>query len=238
MKYSPDNELTKNTLARVAVVIPAHDESKVIQSVIQDVKEHGFSTIIVVDDGSADDTFQKAKQAGAKVLRHKLNRGKGAGTKTGIEAAKQLNADIIVTMDGDGQHEAKDIHKMIRLIKNSHYDVVLGNRLHYKDSMPKHKLVANYIANFFTWIIYGLWVQDSQSGLRAYSKHAASLIQTTSSKYEFDSEVIREIRKHKLKYCEVPITVRYTEYSMGKKHRQSLTNGIKTLYKMLWNRLA
>jgi len=82
-------------------------------------------------------------------------------------------------------------------------------------------------------MIYGLWVTDSQSGFRAYSKKAIRLIETKTDRYEYDSEVIREISRNKLKYAEVPIEVRYTEYSMNKKHKMNLKNGIKTLIKMI-----
>ena len=82
-------------------------------------------------------------------------------------------------------------------------------------------------------MIYGLWVTDSQSGFRAYSKKAIKLINTQTDRYEYDSEVIREIKRHDLKYIEVPIEVRYTDYSMNKVNKQGIKNGIKTLIKML-----
>ena len=101
--------------------------------------------------------------------------------------------------------------------------------------MPRHKILANWIGNAVTWYFNGLWVSDSQSGFRAYSRHASELINTKTDRYEYDSEVIREIYLYKLQYKEVPIEVRYTEYSMGKIHKQSFTNGLKTLYKIIWN---
>ncbi|MGB5018293.1 MAG: glycosyltransferase family 2 protein, partial [Candidatus Moraniibacteriota bacterium] len=194
--------------------------------------------IIVVDDGSTDDTFERAKETGVTTLRHRLNRGKGAATKTGIEAAKLKGADIIVTMDGDGQHSPEDIARLIEPIRRNHCDVVLGSRLLNPQGMPKYKIWHNKIGNIITWYLYGLYVTDSQSGFRAYSRHAAELINTRTDRYEYDSEVIREIYTYKLKYKEVPIAVRYTEYSMGKVHKQSLWNGIKTLYRMIWNLIS
>jgi len=99
--------------------------------------------------------------------------------------------------------------------------------------MPSYKILANYLGNFFTWLIYGLWVSDSQSGFRAYSKKAIYLIDTKTDRYEYDSEIIKEIKRNKLKFVEVPIEVHYTEYSMNKKHKQNLKNGLKTLIKMI-----
>ncbi|HRY82192.1 MAG TPA: glycosyltransferase family 2 protein [Candidatus Moranbacteria bacterium] len=221
---------------KIFIVIPALNEEKIIQEVIGDIKKSGYENIIVIDDGSTDNTFSKAQEIlGNSVFRHRLNRGKGAATKTGIEAAKILDADIIVTMDGDGQHDPTDISKLTKPIEFDKFDVVLGTRLLNSKGMPYHKILANKIGNFFTWYFYGLWVTDSQSGFRAYSRHAVKVINTRSDRYEYDSEVIREIKKYKLKYKEIPITVRYTEYSMGKVQKQSFLNGLKTLYKMIWN---
>lgn len=221
---------------KIYIVIPAFNEGKIIQEVIRDIQKAGYENIVMVDDGSADDTFSKAQEIlGNNVFRHRLNRGKGAATKTSIEAAKILGADIIVTLDGDGQHDPSDIKKLTEPIEFDNFDVVLGTRLLNPEGMPKHKILANKIGNFFTWYLYGLWVTDSQSGFRAYSRHAVEVINTKSDRYEYDSEVIREIKKYRLKYIEVPITVRYTEYSMSKVQKQSFLNGLKTLYKMIWS---
>jgi glycosyltransferase involved in cell wall biosynthesis len=222
----------------IFIVIPAYHESAVIESVIHEIRSAGYGNIIVVDDGSTDDTFEQAKRTGVTVLRHRLNRGKGAATKTGIEAAKILGADIIVTMDGDGQHDPNDIRKLIEPLQNNHCDVVLGSRLINPRGMPWYKIWHNKIGNLLTWYLYGLYVTDSQSGFRAYSGHAAEVINTRTDRYEYDSEVIREIYLYKLKYMEFPIAVRYTDYSLGKLHKQNLWNGIKTLYRMIWNLIS
>jgi glycosyltransferase involved in cell wall biosynthesis len=224
--------------SKIFIVIPAFNEESVIQSVIKEVRNAGYENIIVVDDGSSDNTHQKSKEIPEiTALKHKINRGKGAATKTGIEAAKLLKADIIVTMDGDGQHDPQDIEKLIQPILNKQCDVVLGTRLINPDGMPWYKIIANHIGNFFTWWLFGLWVTDSQSGFRAYSRYAAELINTRADRYEYDSEVIREIYNYKLKFIEIPIAVRYTEYSMGKLQKQGPVNGLKTLYKMIWKTL-
>jgi glycosyltransferase involved in cell wall biosynthesis len=226
-------------IKKIFVIIPAFNESLVIQDVIREIKQAGYENIIVVDDGSKDDTQTKASELiGKNALRHKLNRGKGAATKTGIEAAKILGADIIVTVDGDGQHDPKDIQRLIEPILNNKCDVVLGTRLVNPRGMPWYKIMANHFGNFCTWFLFGLWVTDSQSGLRAYSRHAAEVINTKADRYEYDSQVIREIYIYKLKFKEVPIAVRYTDYSMGKIDKQNLANGIKTIYKMIWGLIS
>lgn len=221
------------------IVIPAYNEERVVSGVINEVKNAGYENIVAVDDGSSDSTFEKIKDIpGITALRHKLNRGKGAATKTGIEAAKLLGADIIVTMDGDGQHDPADIQKLVNPIIKGECEVSLGSRMKSDlKKMPWHKVLANYIANFLTWYLFGLWVTDSQSGFRAYSKNAVKKINTRGDRYEYESEIIREIYTSKLKFKEVPIEVRYTDYSKGKIHKQGFVNGIKTLYKMFWKLL-
>lgn len=224
---------------KIYIIIPVYNEEKVVAGVINEVKNAGYENIIAVDDGSADNTYNVLRDINdiksITVLRHKINRGKGAATKTGIEAAKLLGAEIIVTMDGDGQHNPEDIKKLIEPIANGDYDVTLGSRMKSDiKKMPWHKIIANWIGNIFTWYLFGLWVSDSQSGFRAYSRQAAEKINTRADRYDYESEVIREIYIYKLKYKEVPISVRYTDYSMGKFHGQSFFNGVKTLYKMIW----
>jgi glycosyltransferase involved in cell wall biosynthesis len=224
----------KETSSHLWIVLPAYNEGKVIRESLREIQDAGYAHIIVVDDGSADDTYEKAKSVpGTIALRHKINRGKGAATKTGIEAAKLLGADIVVTMDSDGQHNPEDIRNLVRPILEKHCEVVLGSRLLDPEGMPGYKIWHNKIANFITWYLYGLWVSDSQSGFRAYSRHAVEVIDTKTDRYEYDSEVIREIYTYELAYQEVPIEVRYTEYSMGKVQKQSLINGVKTFLKML-----
>ena len=215
------------------IVIPAYNESTVIASIILEIQKSGYHNILVIDDGSSDDTQTKARaMSGVIALKHLINRGKGAAVKTGIEAAKKLGAKKVITIDGDGQHNPADIKSMLELL-NKGYDVVLGSRLKNCADMPKYKILHNHIGNLLVWILYGLWVTDSQSGFRAYSHKALHTIDTKTDRYEYDSEVIREIHHHKLKFIEIPIEVRYTKYSMGKVHKMNLHNGIKTLIKMI-----
>jgi len=217
---------------KTAVVVPAYNEGKVIGSVISDLKKSGYVHIIVVDDGSADETFRQAKQANVLVFRHKINRGKGAALKTGIEAAKRIGADIVVTFDGDGQHDPNDIDKMIDKIEEG-YDVVLGSRYLLKQHIPCVRRIGNALADIFTFLLYGIWVTDSQSGLRAYTRKAFDIIDTTSDRYEVESEALRDIKRYNLSYTEVPMHVRYTKYSLTKTTRQSIWSGMLTMMRLL-----
>jgi glycosyltransferase involved in cell wall biosynthesis len=214
------------------VIIPVYNEQDVVADVIQELKKAGYHNLLVVDDGSRDNSRDAAEAAGAVAIRHAINRGKGAAVKTGVEACKVLDAEAVVTMDGDGQHNPADIRNLLLFLERG-YDVVLGVRSFGSKEIPLYKTWANYVGNLITWIAYGLWVRDSQSGFRAYSRRAIDLIETRTDRYEYDSEVIRELKRHRLRFIEVPIKVRYTDYSQKKAHRQNLTNGIKTVIKML-----
>jgi len=222
-------------VGKTAIIIPVYNEADVIGEVIEEVRANGYNIILVVDDGSTDESFVTASAHGVVALRHKINRGKGAAVKTGIMAANLLDVDAIVTLDGDGQHDPADIAPLIQPIFEANCDVVLGSRLLDREDMPFVKVIANSIGNFFTWWFYGILVSDSQSGFRAYSRYAALIIDTKADKYEYDSKVIREIKKNMLNFKEVPVHTRYTEYSMQKKNKQGFVNGLVTLYRMVWN---
>ena len=194
--------------AQIVIVIPIFNEAGMIGQVLEEVRRFGNFRLIVVDDGSSDDSYVQASAHGALTLRHRLNRGKGAAVKTGIMAANLLEADIVVTMDGDGQHDPSDIETLVRPILENNADVVLGSRTLNREEMPAIKVIANYVGNLFTWLFYGIWVSDSQSGFRAYSKYAALIIDTKADKYEYDSKVIREIKTNRLRFTEVPVHTR------------------------------
>jgi glycosyltransferase involved in cell wall biosynthesis len=220
----------------VFIVIPAYNESSVIIQTLEELINHGYKNIIVVDDGSTDKTSVKLAELKARhssliLIRHMLNRGKGAAVKTGLEAAKLLKADFVITFDGDGQHDPSDVSVLVKKLKEG-TDVVLGRRNFSEKHIPLVKKIGNIMGNFFTWCVYGLWVNDSQSGLRGFNKKALSLIETSSDRYEYDSEVIREIARNKLIYSEIPMHVRYTSYSQKKLNKQSPVNAVKTVIKM------
>jgi glycosyltransferase involved in cell wall biosynthesis len=228
---------------RTYIILPAYCEGKVIKEVIKDIQKEGYKNIIVVDDGSLDNTYTQAKSTGVNVLKHPINRGKGAATQTGIDAAKLLNADIIVTMDSDGQHNPKDIKKLLKPILDNKADVVIGSRMINNKDMPKSRIVMNKIANLITYLFFGIMVTDSQSGFRAYNKKAYNSVYTYLDRYEFESEMLGQIKNAKLRIKEVPIKVIYTEYSKNKyKHMnefsaQGLFNGIKMVVRLVENSL-
>jgi glycosyltransferase involved in cell wall biosynthesis len=217
---------------KIYVVIPVYNEERIISSVIREVIRFGYKKIIVVDDGSQDDSYKKILENDIIALRHAANRGKGAAIQTGLEAAKRFDAEYVVIMDGDGQHDPRDISRLENVL-NQGIDVVLGYRSFKSSEIPSIKKLYNCVGNIFTLVLCGLWVKDSQSGLRAFSKHALQIMSLRSDRYEHESEVIWEIHKKKLRYKEIPIHVRYTQYSQSKPYKQNLINGVKTLIKIM-----
>ena len=213
------------------VIIPVYNEDASITSVVKFVRRQGFKNIIVVDDGSQN----PANVSGAKVIRHTINRGKGAATKTGIQAALLLGADYVVTLDGDGQHDPKDLSKMLAPL---HHGVVavLGYRKFSPRHMPLFKILANHLANVLTGAISGLWVKDCMCGLKAYTARAARIIiRTCGDHYEYENEVVIQVSRHKLKFSQVPITTIYTRHSRTKTTQLNSIFALKTLYFLLVN---
>lgn len=219
----------------VLVVIPAYNEEKSIASVIEDLRGCGYDDILVVDDGSTDSTFKVASELNVYVARHSFNRGAGSAAATGLEIAKILKADIVVTFDADGQHDAGDIIKLTEPIQSGLADVVIGSRMLEGSNMPLSRIFYNIMANMATFAIYGFSISDTQSGFRAFSRKAYDAINIESSKMEYSSEIVHEIKRNHLRHKEVPIRTIYTPYSMSK--GQSFAVGVKTLARLMLNRL-
>lgn len=214
---------------KVCIAIPAYNEEKVISNVIHDVQKEGFKDIVVINDCSKDNTALVAKKAGAKVISHEINKGAGGATRTGLEYVKEKKYDFVVFLDADGQHSPKDIKKLLN--QSSKYDVVIGSRLIDSKGMPLHRKMFNIFGSFVTWIFFGLYVRDSQSGFKVFNKKAINKIKITFDRYEFCSEIIGEIHKHRLKFKEVPIKVIYSGDSLRK--GQNLGNGFLMLVRFL-----
>jgi len=221
---------------KIYIVIAAYNEEKSIKNVVSTLKEEGYSNIVVIDDGSKDDTQTASLNAGATVLRHIINRGQGAALKTGIDYSLDEGADIIVTFDADGQHDAKEIKKMIKPIIEKKVDITLGSRfLNQKSNTPLVKRIILKGGILFTWLISGIKLTDTHNGFRALSRNAAEKIEIKQDRMEHASEIIDEIKRKNLKYVEVPVTIKYTEYSMQK--GQSVFNAIRIALRMIYKKV-
>ncbi len=218
----------------IAVVMPAHNEAQVIGAVIANIpkKIRAMSVVtIVVDDGSSDATAQIARQQGACVVRHLTNLGAGAATLTGLEAARKLDADIIVTIDSDGQHDPAEIQSLVEALLDGPYDVVIGSRLMDPEGMPATRIAANLLLNAITYVVYRKIVSDSQSGFKVFSRSALDAFDLRSAGYEVCSEIIGEVYRKNLRYKSIPVKAVYTRYSQAK--GQHFLNGINIILGLL-----
>lgn len=218
----------------IYVVIPAYNESKTIKNIIEELKSRKFN-IIIVDDGSTDKTYEIASKSinnsNGLIYKHVLNRGVGAALKTGIKAALARNAEIIVTFDADGQHDPDDISNLCQPIIDGKADVVNGMRNF--NEMPASKKLGNQIMNVITQIFYGIKVNDSQTGFKAFSNNAAQVLDFNSRGFGVISEIMGEVKKNDLRMEEVPIKTIYTDYSMTK--GTNLKVGLKILFRLIIN---
>ena len=218
------------------IVIAAYNEEHSIGHVVKDLVKAGYKNVVVVDDGSDDDTSRTAKQHTKYVLRHIINRGQGAALKTGIDFALEHDADIIVTFDADGQHRVQDIPAMVEHVKNNEVDLALGSRFLADTKVPFFRKIVLKGAVLVLWIFYGVKLTDAHNGFRALSSHAAEQIEITMDGMAHASEIVSEIRKKNLSFTEVPVVIKYTKYSQA--HGQSSWNALKIFYKMLLHRLS
>lgn len=225
---------------KIAIVIPAYNEADVIEDVITGLKlelqKAGINyELILVDDGSRDATAEIARQHGAYVISHILNTGSGGATATGLSYAQQSNFDMAVTVDADGQHDPKDVIKGIKLMMEGKSELLIGSRLIDAQGMSKVKVFGNRGLSFITYVIFGINVTDSQSGLRVFSKKALDNLKWKTAGYEFCSEMLWRARQQNLKISEYPIKAIYTEYSIKK--GQNNWNGINIIKSLVQRRI-
>ena len=197
----------KNYLFTLAC-IPAYNEEGRIGNTVLEVSQY-VDQVIVCDDGSSDNTRNEAKSAGAYVIKHQNNLGKGATMKTLFEFAKASNADIMITIDADGQFLPKEIPKLIKPITEQNIDVVIGNRFDDKKEMPKYRKIGNKFLDKITNLAEDLDIKDTQSGFRSYSKLAIDKIEFTADGFGADSEILIDAAKKELRLSEERVTVIY-----------------------------
>ena len=197
---------------KITVGIPAYNEEKNIASVISKLKKHA-DTIIVCDDGSDDLTGEISQQLGAIVIKHVKNKGYGAAISSLFLKAKELESDVFVTFDADGQHRIEDIAEVVEPIKNKEADLVIGSRfLNTKsEEMPNYRKVGIKIITKVTNLSIKEKLTDSQSGFRAYSKKSLQEILPADEGMGVSTEILIKASNLELKIAEVPIQVHYGE---------------------------
>lgn len=221
---------------KLVIFIPALNEEKTIAQVIQSIprlKEFEKQEVIVVNDGSSDNTEQEAKRAGASVYSHKYNKGLGPAFQAGVEKAIEAKADVMVTLDADGQFPVDQIFDLVRPILHQHADMVTGTRFKNKHFIPEHIGITKFIGNkVIAWMIsklIGEKFSDVSCGFRAYSSEALLKI-NLYGKFTYTQEVFIDLAVKNLRIAEVPVKVKYFK---GRKSR-IFKSGINYASKSLW----
>ena len=216
-------------MAKITAILPAYNEELCISSIILCSKKY-VDNVIVVDDGSTDNTAKIAKIAGAEVIIHSSNKGKGAALKTGFKAAKE--SEIIVTLDSDGQHNPKEIPKLINPIINGDADIVNGSRYinGNKKDTPSYRRIGQSILDKITNLGSGLNSTDSQSGFRAFARYTIPAFRFNCTGFGIESEMLTDASNVGLRVKEIEIGVRYDINSSTK---NPVSHGVGVLIKII-----
>lgn len=212
--------------SNIWAVIPAYNEQKNIAGVVKKTRRYA-GNVVLVDDGSRDMTTELAAKAGAIVLKHIVNLGKGAALKTGCDFAAKNGAKFIVAIDADAQHNPDDMPRFIE--KLGKYDIVFSYRK-ASSKMPLVLRFGNWFISSVANVLYGIKLNDTQSGYRAFSSEAYRKIRWNSADYSIESEMIARVGKQRLKYVQIPIQTIYSDKYKG----TTIIDGIKIVLNMLW----
>ncbi len=196
---------------RTICIVPAYNEEKTIKHLVLSAKKY-VDEVIVIDDGSKDETYTQAKEAGATVIKHIRNMGKGAALRSGIKEALKRSPDVIITMDGDGQHNPSLIPMFISKVLNENVDIVLGSRFLDKErseKMPFLRVLSNKTTTFILRNFFGVKTTDSQSGYRAFKSGVFRKITFQCNGYVAESEILIKAAREKMNIMEISIPAIY-----------------------------
>jgi glycosyltransferase involved in cell wall biosynthesis len=228
--------MLQQTSNNTFIIVPVFNENKEVleQTIIELLKT--FFRIVIIDDASAVE-IHLPQDTTIFFLRHAVNLGQGAALQTGIEFALGKGAEYIVTFDADGQHSTTDIPAMLSPLQNNEADITLASRFlkpgHHNASWQRKLLLK--AGRWINYLFTGLYLSDSHNGLRAMTRNAAAKISLKENRMAHATEILFAIKKHKLKYGEVPANITYTEYSKGK--GQSVFNSIRIFFDLVLHKL-
>jgi glycosyltransferase involved in cell wall biosynthesis len=214
---------------KIGVLITVYNEGPRIDKVLKKLSKY---QVIVVNDGSTDDTLSKVKKyKNVELISYRKNKGKGYALRRGFARARKSKFDILILMDGDGQHNAADIPKFINKIEDG-FDVVLGSRFIKRTKIPFFRRIILQGGCLIEKFVIGINLTDAHNGYRAINKNALTKIKLTENRMAYASELMLEIIKHNLSYSEIPIKIRYTREIMDH-GTSSLFTGFKILFRLV-----
>ena len=228
---------------KLGVIIPAYNEENTITNLVKSLLSLSLDgkkvveEVIVIDDGSSDNTLETIKQHADCYTQHCVNLGQGAALKTGTELAYNSGYEYIIHSDADGQFRIEDIKNLIETLENSDHEIVIGSRFmdSVSDSMPLRKKTILNMAKIFSKLFLKLKFSDPQCGLRGFKREAYKKILWKSNDFQHCTEILGLIAKNKLNYKEIPIVVQYDDYSTNKTVKPKISMGWKILMSKLFN---
>jgi polyprenyl-phospho-N-acetylgalactosaminyl synthase len=218
------------------ILMPAYNEAPRLERTLASLMAY-MPRVVVVDDGSRDDTSAIAAKHPVHVLRHPINLGQGAALQTAIDYALGQGAELLVTFDADGQHSAADIERLLAPARAGAADVVLGSRfLGQTIAMPTSRRLVLKVGVVFTRLFSGIRVTDTHNGLRVFTRAAAQKLRITHDGMAHASEILDRIRPLGLRYVEVPVTITYSDETTAKGQRS--WNALKIVGQLLLGRIV
>ena len=218
---------------KTCVVIPTYNEAKSIAGLVKEIQGLNLE-VIIVDDGSQDDTSQIAQENGATVLKNQINQGKGASLIKGFSYVLSKDCDAVITMDGDGQHLPSDIPYFLRLAEYSDNGILIGNRMLKRKNMPFIRVLTNKIMSGLISKITRQNVPDTQCGFRLIKRPVLEKINLKTSKYETESEILIKASRLGFKIESVPIKTVYSGEKSQINPFVDTLRFIKFLFRELW----
>lgn len=237
--------MKQSSRARVCIILPAWNEGEVIGDLIDALfaalkKSPYTGEVVVINDGSKDNTSSIARKHGATTIDHILNTGQGGAVATGLRYAEKELFDIAITMDADGQHDVRDTFRGIDELIRQDADLLIGSRLIDSKGMSRVKIIGNKGLSFITYALFGVKSTDSQSGLRVFSRRAIETLRWKAGGYEFCSEMLWRAHQKGLAIGEYSIKAIYTDYSTSGERvsGQNNWNGINIVKTLIRERIV
>lgn len=197
-------------VADIVALIPAYQAEKTIADVVSKTRRR-VARCIVVDDGSRDKTGVLARRAGAEVITHASNRGKGAAVRSGLLYLREEEFNYCVLLDADGQHDPNEIPRLVDAARRANADIVCGTRMSNPRGMPWLRRITNNLMSRITSWLSRIKLSDTQCGFRLLSQHAVKVIELRKDKFEVETEILMEAARHKLVVTETPVSSIYAE---------------------------